>query len=195
MTTMQVRDDLDQTPPPDATEVNGHTDVEAVAAAPGRARKPKAESVPPAAGISVLEQLRELQERMESMKGSAIAELRTRRSELLSNLGDIDAQLEALGVTNQLTSPPAARLRKVAAAKPRAASSKRHRRTESEIRACVDSVVTLIKKNKDGLRAEQIRGQLGLEAKDMPKVLKTALASKQLKTKGRKRATTYFAKA
>jgi hypothetical protein len=43
------------------------------------------------------------------------------------------------------------------------------------------------------LRAEQIRAKLGLQSKEMPRILKGGLAKKKLKTKGQKRATTYTA--
>jgi hypothetical protein len=55
-------------------------------------------------------------------------------------------------------------------------------------------VVALVKKHPKGLRAEQIRVELGLQAKEMPRVLKDGLAAKKLTCKGQKRATTYFAR-
>jgi Fic family protein len=54
-------------------------------------------------------------------------------------------------------------------------------------------VVALVKGKKDGLRAEQIRAALKMQSKEMPRVLKEGLAKKKLKSKGQKRATTYFA--
>jgi hypothetical protein len=45
------------------------------------------------------------------------------------------------------------------------------------------------------MRAENIRAKLGLQAKAMPRILKSGLAApKVLTSKGQKRATTYFAK-
>jgi len=44
------------------------------------------------------------------------------------------------------------------------------------------------------MRSEDIRAKLGLESKEMPRVLKEGLAKKKLSAKGQKRATTYFAK-
>lgn len=55
-------------------------------------------------------------------------------------------------------------------------------------------VVGLVKKHKDGLRAEEIRTNLGMLAKEMPRILKEGVATKMLASKGQKRATTYFAK-
>ena len=46
--------------------------------------------------------------------------------------------------------------------------------------------------DQSGLRAEQIRAQLGLQAKEMPRVLREGVASKKLKSKGQKRSTTYY---
>ena len=67
------------------------------------------------------------------------------------------------------------------------------RRSPEDIAGALDQVVALVKKNKNGLRAEQIRDQLSMQAKEMPRVLKEGLAKKQLKSRGQKRATTYFA--
>ncbi len=68
------------------------------------------------------------------------------------------------------------------------------RRSPQEIAELVDRVVALVKRHKDGLRAEQIRVELGLQAKEMPRVLKEGVAAKKLTSKGQKRATTYFAR-
>jgi hypothetical protein len=51
-----------------------------------------------------------------------------------------------------------------------------------------------VKKHRGGLRAEQIRAELGMLPKEMPRVLKDGLAARKLTSKGQKRATTYFAK-
>jgi hypothetical protein len=72
------------------------------------------------------------------------------------------------------------------------AAGRLRRRSADDIAKALDRVVALVKKNKDGLRAEQIRQQLGMQAKEMPRVLKEALSKKQLKSRGQKRATTYF---
>jgi hypothetical protein len=67
------------------------------------------------------------------------------------------------------------------------------RRSPEEISGVLDGIVGLLKKNRAGLRAEQIRAELGLQAKEMPRVLKEGLSTSKLKSKGQKRATTYFA--
>ena len=68
------------------------------------------------------------------------------------------------------------------------------RRSAEEITALLGKIVLLVKTHKDGMRAEEIRAKLGLESKEMPRILKEGLAKKKLSTKGQKRATTYFAK-
>ena len=67
------------------------------------------------------------------------------------------------------------------------------RRSPEDIAAALDRVVSLVKKHKAGLRAEQIREQLKMQSKEMPRVLKEGLSKKKLKAKGQKRATTYTA--
>jgi hypothetical protein len=67
------------------------------------------------------------------------------------------------------------------------------RRSAEDIASELEKIVALVKKAKGGLRAEQIRTELGLQAKELPRVLKEGLASKVLKSKGQKRATTYTA--
>jgi hypothetical protein len=67
------------------------------------------------------------------------------------------------------------------------------RRSPEDIAAALDRVVALVKKSKAGLRAEQIREQLRMQSKEMPRILKEGLSKKKLKAKGQKRATTYTA--
>jgi hypothetical protein len=67
------------------------------------------------------------------------------------------------------------------------------RRSAEDIARELDRIVALLRKNKSGLRAEQIRVQLGMQAKELPRVLREGVAKKQLRSKGQKRATTYFA--
>jgi hypothetical protein len=77
--------------------------------------------------------------------------------------------------------------------KGRRASGRLARRSPEQIAKALDGVVGLVKKHKGGLRAEQIRSELGMQAKEMPRVLAEGLAKKKLKRRGRKRATTYTA--
>jgi hypothetical protein len=76
----------------------------------------------------------------------------------------------------------------------RTASGRLPRRSAGDIATELDKVVALVQKHKDGLRAEQIRAELGMQAKELPRVLKEGLNSRRLRSKGQKRATTYFAK-
>jgi hypothetical protein len=67
------------------------------------------------------------------------------------------------------------------------------RRSAEDIAKALDRIVALLKKNKAGLRAEQIRVELGVQSKELPRVLREGVAKKQLRSKGQKRATTYYA--
>ena len=73
------------------------------------------------------------------------------------------------------------------------ATGRLHRRSADEIAAALETIVTLLRSHKSGLRAEQIRGLLGMQSKELPRVLKQGLESRQLRSTGQKRATTYFA--
>ncbi len=74
------------------------------------------------------------------------------------------------------------------------ATGRLKRRSAGDIAKSLDQVIALVKKHKDGLRAEQIRSELKMQAKEMPRILKEGLASKKLRSMGQKRATTYFAR-
>jgi hypothetical protein len=51
----------------------------------------------------------------------------------------------------------------------------------------------LVKSQPKGMRPEEIRKKLGLDVREMPRILKDGLGNKKLKSKDRKRAKTYFA--
>jgi hypothetical protein len=72
-------------------------------------------------------------------------------------------------------------------------SGRLKRRSPDDIAKGLEQVVALLKKNKGGLRAEQIREHLGMQSKEMPRILKEGLHRKALKCRGQKRATTYVA--
>lgn len=67
------------------------------------------------------------------------------------------------------------------------------RRTADDIGKMVDGIVDLLSKSSGGLRAEQIREALNVEAKELPRPLADALAAGRITKSGQKRATTYFA--
>ncbi len=69
------------------------------------------------------------------------------------------------------------------------------RRSPDQLGKVLDQIVGLLQKSPAGLRAEQIRDQLGLLSKELPRPLADGLSSGRLKKKGEKRATTYFAGA
>jgi hypothetical protein len=67
------------------------------------------------------------------------------------------------------------------------------RRSAGDISRMVESIVGLLTKNAEGLRAEQIRESLGVEPKELPRPLAEAISSGLITKSGQKRATTYFA--
>ncbi|HXN33376.1 MAG TPA: hypothetical protein VN894_16010 [Polyangiaceae bacterium] len=68
------------------------------------------------------------------------------------------------------------------------------RRSAGDIAQVVDHIVGLLRQSPNGLRAEQIRAKLGLQAKELPRPLNDAIESGRLAKSGQKRATTYFVK-
>lgn len=75
----------------------------------------------------------------------------------------------------------------------KSATGRLARRSVEDISGVVDSIVALLGQHSDGLRAEQIRGALGLDAKELPRPLADGLAAGTITKTGQKRATTYFA--
>jgi hypothetical protein len=79
---------------------------------------------------------------------------------------------------------------------PRAGSPLRRgrlkRRSAQDIASTLDGIVSLLKQHSAGLRAEQIRKELDMLAKELPRPLAEGLAAKVLRKKGQKRATVYF---
>jgi hypothetical protein len=68
------------------------------------------------------------------------------------------------------------------------------RRSQADIAAVVDRIVELLEQHPEGLRAEQIREMLELEAKELPRPIAEALQQRRITKSGQKRATTYFAR-
>ena len=56
----------------------------------------------------------------------------------------------------------------------------------------IESIVAAVSRSASGLRAEQIRSALGVEAKELPRPLADAVNAGRLTKTGQKRATTYF---
>jgi len=66
------------------------------------------------------------------------------------------------------------------------------RRSAEQIQEILGSIVSLLRRHKDGLRSEQIRSELGLSAREMPRVIQQGLSDKTVQIlSGEKRATTY----
>jgi hypothetical protein len=98
------------------------------------------------------------------------------------------------GRQSRVATRPAAAVSPSALAKPARTPGRLPRRSPDEIAKALDRMVSLLKKHKDGLRAEEIRANLGMEPKEMPRILKEGVSTKKLSSKGQKRATTYFAR-
>jgi hypothetical protein len=78
--------------------------------------------------------------------------------------------------------------------RPPGSTSKRlRRRSTQDLSGVTETIVALVKKSPKGMRAEQIRAQLGIAKNEWMRPLGLALASKKLIKKGENRATTYYA--
>lgn len=66
------------------------------------------------------------------------------------------------------------------------------RRGPQDIQRVLDQVVTILHRHPDGLRAEQLLVELGLEKKELPRPIAEGLKLGAIKKTGQKRATTYF---
>ena len=75
----------------------------------------------------------------------------------------------------------------------RSKGARLRRRTSDDIAGALDRIVGALRAQQRGLRAEQIRSMLHMEAKELPRVLAEGLAEGKLRKEGQKRATTYFA--
>lgn len=65
------------------------------------------------------------------------------------------------------------------------------RRSLSDLAGVMEKIVSLLASNPKGLRAEQIRRSLKLDAKELPRPIADALKAKRITKTGQKRATTY----
>jgi hypothetical protein len=68
------------------------------------------------------------------------------------------------------------------------------RRSPADIATVMDRIAAVLRQSPKGLRAEQIRRKLGLQAKELPRPLKEGLKGGRLGKSGAKRATTYVLK-
>ena len=67
------------------------------------------------------------------------------------------------------------------------------RRSSGDIEKALGDIVSLVENRPRGMRAEQIRTELGMQPNEMPRVLGEGLATRRLRKRGHKRATTYYA--
>ena len=68
------------------------------------------------------------------------------------------------------------------------------RRSPEQIAQVVESIVVALKKQKAGMRSEQLQKLLSLDKKEISGPLNEALEGKKITKKGQRRATTYFAR-
>jgi hypothetical protein len=66
------------------------------------------------------------------------------------------------------------------------------RRSPEQIGEVVDAIVGALKKNKAGMRSEQLQKLLSLDKREISGPLAEALDGKKIAKKGERRATTYF---
>jgi hypothetical protein len=97
------------------------------------------------------------------------------------------------GSSTTKTAPAAPRASTPAAPKAKTKGGRLARRSPEEIAKTLARIVGLVKGSKNGLRSEEIRKNLKLDVREMPRVLQEGLKTKKLKSKGQKRATQYSA--
>lgn len=101
-----------------------------------------------------------------------------------------ECSLEELMDGQKLSRAPATdRADKPARAK---SSGRLARRSAEDIEKAANDIVALVKMHKDGMRAEEIRKELGIDKREWMRPLQAALDSKRLKKQGEKRATVYM---
>ena len=130
-----------------------------------------------------------------------MSSLRQRLNDLATTFADSvldairSASIDELTGKSDRGARPAAAARAPAAAAPRAAGrpagrrgGRLARRSAGDIADVIESIVGLLRVHPSGLRAEQIRSQLGLQSKELPRPLKEGLESGRLAKSGQKRA-------
>ena len=145
-----------------------------------------------------LKEVKERSEReVEEARAKARLELKEheeRAAELRALLGESTGKMAPRRAARSTTT----RARKVAApaavrAKDKGAPLGRlPRRSPEDLAKGVEKVASLLRKKPEGLNAETIKAELGIDKRELPAIFKAGLASKVLKSKGQKRATRYF---
>lgn len=130
----------------------------------------------------------EISKIVEQAAAQIAALVRQAAVELLSNNLGVGVSSNRASLTTRGREVAPAHTGKSRAIKSRPKGAKR---PEEEIAALAKRVATFIVKNP-GLRIEQINKALGTSTKDLSLPLKKLIADKVVRTKGVKRATTYF---
>lgn len=205
MTTVQIND-LTETAP---ESLNGHNEDKADSPdetpkrrARSQARRVAAQtaegdalSTAPADSIAARKAaIDEAQAKLREDAAARLRHIEAERAALLALLGEEESHAAPRPHRARSARRAAVKPAKPARARAPRSGERLPRRSAEDIARALDSVVVLVKKHKEGLRAEQIRAELGLQAKEMPRVLKQGLADKLLKARGEKRATTYTAR-
>jgi hypothetical protein len=101
-----------------------------------------------------------------------------------------EASIEELAETpGRAPAPPAS-----SGGRRRPGGARLGRRSAGDIAKVIDRIAALLRQSPKGLRAEQIRQRLGLQAKELPRPLKEGFQAGRLGKSGAKRATTYVLK-
>jgi hypothetical protein len=115
----------------------------------------------------------------------AVEGLRARISQSLGGPISIGAGAPRLAVAAAAARP--------SVAKAKVRGGKLVRRSSGDIQKTADAIVSLLKKNPKGLRAEEIQKALGLHRRETPRPIEKLLATKKIRKTGEKRSTRYFA--
>ncbi|CAN5811297.1 hypothetical protein BH09MYX1_BH09MYX1_53040 [soil metagenome] len=75
---------------------------------------------------------------------------------------------------------------------PRRRRGRLTRRTSEQLAETLARVVALVRQHSQGLRSEEIKKALDLDARELPRVFALGFAQKTLRSKGQKRSTRYF---
>ncbi len=110
-----------------------------------------------------------------------------------ASLDDITAVAGGRTRTSVAAAPTAQPRAAAGARNVRAASGGRRRRSKDDIDALGGRIVSLLGSHSTGLRAEQIRTELNVPRKELPRALAAIVDSGAARKEGQKRATTYFA--
>ena len=124
----------------------------------------------------------------------AVALIQALRSASLDELAGVTSGLNAAAPA-PARAPRGAKTTEAPTAAPKASKKggRLGHRPPDDIAQTLDSIVALVAKHAEGLRAEQIKAALNLDTREMPRPLADGLKSGVLKKSGQKRATVYTA--